>query len=631
MVSTAFAALTACAVAFARGVESGAIPLLQPERGAEWILAPQPVNLATHTPRRARTLFRARFRLEVAPASAPLMVRAFRTGSIAVNGTPIGDEGRGSGHLTEFSLDVARFLRSGENEVVIGVRNPTGPPALLAYSTALGLRSGPSWETRRRQEPWQPAVPADPPGRAPGSESQSSWRELARLWPFAAILFAGGCASNWLRERRRGPLGDAAVPIFRWAVLAILATLYASNFARLPREAGMDFADQMAYVDFVRSNRAPPLPNQGWLFHQAPLAYILGALASSSLPGLDPPLVLRALTMVCGLATAWAVSRTCAVAFPGEPVLQLVAIGVGLTLPMGVYLNQVFGNEPFFALFGTLALWATLRLLRDDSPSAATRASLTVGVLMGLAVLAKATGWILLAPLLGATALAAYRRTRSLRVLAADVGAALAAVLAVSGWYYVRNLLAFGGAYAWGMYHGVGIEWWQHPGYRVWGDFLRFGEAIGHPIFATFAGFWNGIYSTIWTDGSLSTFTAGAGLPWHEGPMLALAVLALPLTLALLAGMVVGFASSRSGPADDAVALSAAAVLAFVLAMLMIHAQSARYSSAKGSYALALTSCLAILAARGMRPILASPLGRSLVAGYLAMWTGFVVSAFAVV
>ena len=51
-----------------------------------------------------------------------------------------------------------------------------------------------------------------------------------------------------------------------------------------------------------------------------------------------------------------------------------------------------------------------------------------------------------------------------------------------------------------------GFTWWQDPGYHTTPDYLRFGRSLMNPLFSGFAGFADGIYSTLWGDGLCGGF-----------------------------------------------------------------------------------------------------------------------------
>src|SRR5205807_4588823 len=82
-----------------------------------------------------------------------------------------------------------------------------------------------------------------------------------------------------------------------------------------------------------------------------------------------------------------------------------------------------------------------------------------------------------------------------------------------------------------------GFTWWQDPGYHTAADYLRFGLSLVHPLFSGFAGFPDGIYSTLWGDallGGVSSLT----IAWNQQPMVAGYLWALIPTALLLTGAV---------------------------------------------------------------------------------------------
>lgn len=619
--------------------------LLVSAGGAEWIYLPGAAS-PHHRPTRARvTLFRLETSFDRVPARALLEIRALRAYELRVNGVLAGRSAEGEAPWARpQALDVAGLLRPGANRIRVDVVNAKGPPALLLRSPDLDLASGPRWWARDRdaaREPgaWRPAVPAgERPGFAISEAFPTAWAGLRASAGWLLACFGLGVAACWsdgrglLRWRGR-PLDAAQL---RWLVLAGWLVVCGRNLLRLPLYTGMDALSHYRYVAFVAERGALPFARDGAQMFQPPLFYLLAALLQRLFAGLLEAdtawMALRCLPMLAGLGLAEVAYRAARLLFPERRDLRIAATVVGGLLPMSLYMAFVVGNEPLSGLLTALVVLVCLHLLCDGLPAPGDRRSLLLGGLFGLALLTKVTVLLLL-PAVGLAllwssgpGLAGLRHSGR---AAALFGAAL---LVVAGWYFARNWLELGVPYVGGwdpslVPAGGRDLGWQFPGYRVPADVLRFGRALHLPVYAASAGFWDGLYSTLWLDGYLSgAALASAAPPWNHALQSALSLLSLPLAAAGLWGALRALFGRR---ADDSAGLFAVVALSsFLAAMLYLHLRVPTFSNAKASYTLGLVPCYALLVARGSQGVLRGPRSRALGAGYLAAWAGAAWAAF---
>ena len=218
--------------------------------------------------------------------------------------------------------------------------------------------------------------------------------------------------------------------------------------------------------------------------------------------------------------------------------------------------------------------------------------------------------------------------------------AVIAPVLAIAGWFYLRNWLHFGDPLManWGRMPGAGHTWWQHPGFHTFAYYTRFGEALQHPYMAGFRSFWDSTYSTFWGDG----FIAGRVYPadrhgfWSYDFMSIGYWLALPAGFFLLAGALRGARLALRDPEPGrraAFALLATAAWVVSLAYLYLTLRLAFFGQAKASYLLLLLTPLALWFALGFRGLDARlsshPLARAALHGWLAAFAGVLYLGFA--
>jgi Flp pilus assembly protein TadD len=635
--------LAACAlVALAWHVSrSDSMAFLSARSPPEWIVYPRPGDTWPHLIVELDAEFSRSFQLASVPPAVPLRLRAFRAASVRVNGVPLVLAEDGEGWKGERRADAAQLLRAGDNEIVVTVSNDLGPPALwLALQLPAGaLATDASWRASWAGATPRPASPATEPMRG----SRFDPLRLVRP-PFQALvanrvtiaLFAtisALAAALLLRLRARTPgaafwAGGSPWPLR--AALAVVALLWSAlvvnNAPLLPATAGFDASGHLEYVQYLLDRHAVPLADQGWQMFQPPLYYALAALAFS-LPGVGgtsgpgAAWAIRGLGLATGLAHLWILATCLRRLLPDRPRAQVLGLLVGGFLPCMLYMHQLVGNEPLVAALSSGAILTTLVLLQRDSPGLPRHVLL--GLLLGLALLAKVSALLLLPPVLGVlawravTAAPGSRRPRVMGVITL-----VAVMLASCGWYFARVWLRFGTPLVGGWDAARGFGWWQDPGFRTAADFLRFGRAFAAPVYAGFGGFWDGLYVTLWGDGLLSGRGDVHLTPhwWSLSLMSAGYALAIVPCAAAVAGAVVCLVAWLRRPrSTEAVPLVLAFLVLLALAFMVVQVPSV--VSDKASYGMLALVSLGAFAGRALdRAAGARPWSAVLVAGCVGAW-----------
>ncbi|HZL42887.1 MAG TPA: glycosyltransferase family 39 protein [Verrucomicrobiae bacterium] len=171
--------------------------------------------------------------------------------------------------------------------------------------------------------------------------------------------------------------------------------------------------------------------------------------------------------------------------------------------------------------------------------------------------------------------------------------------LAVCGWYYIWIWIHYGTPFVGNWDVATGFRWWQDPGYRTIADYTRFGAGLTHPAFSGFAGFADGIYSTLWGDALRGgTMNRLFEPPWQYPFMTAGYLMALVPTLLVLVGAAVIFWRWLTRPtAEHLLILAFSGSVAFAVFYMSLKVPS--YAQAKAFYGLSAMACLCCFAAAG--------------------------------
>jgi tetratricopeptide (TPR) repeat protein len=580
-----------------------AINFLSRDKRAEWIVFPGAVDARAHWFTSLDVTYRREFVLANEPGTARLSVRAMRRAEVKINGTPVHFLPNTNWKKIK-SAEVVEQLHTGTNVIEARVFNHNGPPALwLALATdQLNLRTDQSWEVSYAGSSWHPAALATA-AKTPGpgnllAGNQHTFGAVKEIWPFWIIVFAiaSVIALLWNIAFKQ--------PTARWREqipLLVLAglwlALFWNNARLLPFHAGFDAEEHLKYITYIQEHRAFPLPTDGLEMYQPPLYYLIGAAALSAckLSINDPQsvVILRLLGGFLGIAQFVLVFLSLRLLLP----VRAAFIGLLLAafLPMHLYLAQYVTNEVLAATLATAALYLCLRLLNSEVPRASQFAWL--GVALGATILAKVTG-ILLLPIVIAAIAGRLRSARApIAIAVRNLGLLVAICFVVCGWQYARIWVRFGTPLVGNWDVISGFQWWQAPGYHTAVDYLRFGRSLVHPLFSGFAGFADGIYSTLWGDalcGGASSLT----FAWHQQPLIAGYFWALiPMALIIIGAVVAIIQFVRKPSSELFLLLGFSAVL--MLGLIFMTLKIPSYAQAKAFYALSAITPLCFLGALG--------------------------------
>lgn len=565
------------------------IRFLAQKRGADWILFPSAVDIAAHEQAKLDATFRREFTIPEPAADASASLRAATSVRLSINGAAV-DLPAISNWKNEVTVNVARFLKAGSNTIEARVFNEAGPPALALRfrcgAVAFGTDS--AWVVSFAGSDFRNAAQAsDARIRSRWSAiggGESPWQSAGRVWPAWLGVFAALALLAWTCARFReriDPRWFVAIFAVAWLVL------FWNNSRLLPASVvGFDAESHLQYIAFLQQRHALPLPTDGVQMFQAPLFYLVAA-ATLSLCGLsaaDPGavLVLRAITMLFGIAHVVVVFAALRLLWPSKPARQIVGTLLAAFVPMNLYLSHYCTNETLAALLVSLGVYQCIRILK--STDARWLMFALLGLTLGAALATKFTAVLAIPWMIAALA---WRFRGDVRHIAGKFVLLAACIAVPGGAHYVRVFRATGALVVGGWDAATGRAWWQEDGYRVWEYFARFGAVFSKPFFgAAGASFPDGIFSTLWGDGLCAGVpTLLARVPWNYNLMAAGYVLAVLPTLAVLVGGAVMLARFIArGRAERFLLL--ALVFAAAVGVIFLNLRVPSYASVKAFYAL---------------------------------------------
>jgi tetratricopeptide (TPR) repeat protein len=413
---------------------------------------------------------------------------------------------------------------------------------------------------------------------APGADSERGTRNAGRGW-------RAGWVAAWLLAA-----GAALAPRL-WNALAG------------PRLWGYDAWGHVSYALYLELYRALPWADQGWSYFHPPLHYALGALLVRS--G-DADTVARGLALL-GSAASLGIAALAAglarAAFAARAEASLVAFTAAALLPVQLYVSSMPGNKLTETFLSSAAI--ALFVSGERGPRARARRDLAVGALLGLALLAAASGLLALLAVLAALPFlrSAERPHPALAWRALCIAGA---ALAIAAPWYARNALEFGVLLrkSSDVAEVKAAERAQGPGKRGFGDALRFplqlfadpdpaGPALLHSIPGTlYAGWWSDLYrESLIADPALRARERA----WRSRLLL----LGLAPTLLALYGALLFARDARAGR-RRATAIPLALLLGANLAAYGLHAYwLPTWAALKAVYCAGATLPVALCCARG--------------------------------
>jgi len=309
-------------------------------------------------------------------------------------------------------------------------------------------------------------------------------------------------------------------------------------------------------------------------------------------------------------------------AFPDRDDLQCFALFIGALMPVNLYMSQYFSNEPLLGILSATCILVIFSWIRAPEYTLQVKQQIFFGVMLGLALLAKATAFLLVAIALPCMVFIMAKHNCSRRDLVISLARVIGIILLVAGWYYLRNFLILGKPFVGGWDAGRGITWWQEPGFRNISSFLTFGKSLIYPVYAATHSFWDALYSTMWVDGLLGSQSSYESRPpWNYNYVLTCALLSLVPTIALVNSLLFPVRTKEFNQSTTyIIVISSISVIIYIAAIMYLYFHLPIYSTVKASYSLGILPCYAILIAAGLKYFIDSKTMKPVITSFIIWW-----------
>lgn len=599
--------------------------LLIKRNGAQWIFYNTPFQLKLQPSKHLTIYFRKSFQLSQNVENLYFKFTAMKNVKIGIDDKQIfsSDSSLSYNWKDELSLKFPNDLEIGNHLLTVAVSNTFGPPAFMGYCEQISLKTNDKWEASIDGLNWVSAITADV-YRSPNDCAYESSNELSlperfiradkvflQHLIFILIFIMGSIVLYCLYDRNNNKIIQTPfLTVNRISILLWLlwAGLSFNNISKLHLLQGMDAKAHYEYILYFANNWRQPLAHDGWQMFQSPLYYFVSALLYKFLLIFTTPetsfYLLRIIPLISGALQIEICRRMVRYVFPDRNDLQIIGVVIGSLLPMNIYISQYVGNEPLCALFTSIAILQALIYI-TTYPQSSKKVCVYIGIFVGLAILTKVTA-ILLVPVIVLLFFWKSFNTethiiKNPNLFIGNCIIFLGVVISISGWYYLCNFFEMGHFFIGGWDNSRAIQWWQNPGYRTPEQFMTFGYSLIYPVYSGVIGLWDSLYSTLWMDGFLSGACSISSRPhWNYNFLFVTIWLSLVLTISGILSFVLNIQKIWSEN-NELLIFCIMCLSIYCTAISYLYLNVPIYSTAKSSYMLGLTGCIAVLCTDGLR------------------------------
>lgn len=602
---------------------------LMSEGNAKWIRFGEPTKLKIRNKEKIYAKFSVDFTSGRLHKDNKIFFKVFQNASFWIDNVLIykTSDGNLQWKNTRY-FKLGRSFEEGIHTIQVEVVSDNSHPSLLIYSKDLNLESGTWWKVSKDGKKWKDATEASQIIPPPISRmfDRVDRAFFSNIFLYISIFFFGfffilakerGCLPAFIRPSYLSASNVRFLMIIAWAVLCL------NNILIIPVNMGMDFKGHLDYITTVASGFHLPYATDGWQMFQPPFYYMISAFLLKvflHITSFDIAVkLLRIVPIICGALQIEVCYRVMRLIYPKNNALQTFGTVIGGFIPMNIYISQAIGNEPLAGILTSLLVLWQIKYIQSEGPP--SRGQLIMaGFLAGLALLTKTSALLIVMLLLLTILLKGFLNTKNRNNQITETTRSIITIsitaFLICGWYYIRNLVMLGTPFIGGWDSARKVVWWQDPGFRTIEQFTNFGDSLLYPIFSSFKGVWDSLYSTIWMDGFISVYNLA---PWNYNFMLSLSWLSIPLTLFLIIGFLIITVDMKRSCRDGRL-FCIISIFLYLSAILYMFLTVPIYSTGKATYAVGLLPCLAVVCSEGAKPFLKTPFLRSVMAGVFAVW-----------
>ena len=534
------------------------VAFLATDKRADWIL----YYLSPETGTRngsfleLTTEFTKDFDVNTIPGRVELYVKGFEKYQLWVNGGELSVDSKvGKNWKKARIYEISSFLKQGSNEIKIRVDRKYGPPCLWLYSDGLdkNIKTDNTWMASIKGSPAVAArVANDCLVHRICLAGVRPVRGFIKKFPQLIVFFLASFGIFWLYYHKQKSSTLKKHPVLRFLTftpksvliisIIVWTIVFINNVAKIPVKVGFDAEGHLQYVKYIIEHQSFPLASHGYEMHSPPLYY----LGSAIILGFGKVFLeegsalywLKIIPFFCGIGHIFLAYFAARILFVNDKSKQALAVAMAAMIPMNIYMSHYVSNELLCGfMLGLLVLVAVIIL---NSKKVSLKSFCVFGILIGFAFLTKYTVLTIM-PVICVMLLYKlfFEEKYSLVNIAGYFGLMFVIVIAIAGWYYVRNWVHFGNPMVLNWDTALGFGFWQDPGFHTSKFFCQFGKVFSSPYFAGFYSFFDSLYSTFWGDAFLGGRASYAYRPpWNYEYMSAVYFLAIPATLLIIAGLI---------------------------------------------------------------------------------------------
>lgn len=614
------------------------IIFLTPDSRASWIIHDREFDPVGRSFVEKANVFKKTISLSKPVAEAVINTRALRYFKIIFDNRLVYESAKDYRDWKSVDKTTIKNIPTGDHELVIMVLNYDGPPALHAYSNELGIETDASWLSSDKPEQWEPvALAKENELWERAKEFPPSYVTFVDTLPYGLIVFLLTVvgflnANHSVVQKYYERYDDKIIPSLRWFFVCLWVVLSIFSIINHPL-TGNDLPDHLLYIhDIMQKGSLPLATDPGIQSFQSPLFYLIAAFLLKIFLFVfeleTAYQLLKIINLLCGLAMIEIIYRSVLVIFPSQRYLQFIGLLVGASLPMHLYNNQYIGNEQLATAFSGLAIFVAIKYLKQPEYTRSLQGQVLIALALGFGLLSKVSVGLLLLPCSAALLYASYSVDNDIKRATKKLAFVAGIVFLMSGWYYIRNWILLGKPFIGGWDPGMGVSWWQYPGYRMFEQYTEFGASLFYPVFSTSVGIWDSLYSYFWSDGVLGgNFDITSRTLWNYSFMLTLPLLSVLPSIA----MVTGIGSSvreKVGRYNYIQLYLVSCFFIYLAALLYFSLKVPYYSAGKATYAMGIMPCFALLITFGIKSLTPGRISRAIITGLIVWWAVFSHIAF---